>query len=532
MRFDTVNYGKTVSIFIGVFSLLLVFGFGLVASQHEEKAGGTLNVALASEPGTLDMALSTGVAASIPARHVFEGLFAFDKDYNPEPMLLESWELSNDGTVATFVLRKGVNFHNGDEMMAEDVVASLERWGNYGLTKSALWTRVEGVSAEGDYTVEMTLSEPFAPLTTYLANIYGGPRIVPAEIAEAAGKEPINPDDYVGTGPYEFVEWKSGDYILLKRFEDYSNPDMKASGFVGKKEAYFDELKFSMVSEAGARVSGVEAGTYDYAANVPTDMIANIERSDTAEPVIMDHPPIYPIMLINTQTGVLADAEMRRAVQAALDMDSIMAAGYGNPRFWALDGAYFAEGIRWRSLAGAEAYDQADPEKAMEIAEEAGYDGEPIDLIVAIDMTAQYNQSLVVRNQLRNAGFNARLETFDKSTFFQRRNDRENAQWELAFSFYSTTPDPSLVLMLNEDYPGWWDTPEIEDLKATLNTTTDFEERYGIWEQIRELWYEQVPAIKFGNAFQLHVRSSKLMGVGTEDQPVMVSPYFWNTWEG
>lgn len=510
--------------------VLLLLTSTVSAAHHEEKAGGTLKVALASEPGTLDSALTTGVAASIPSRHVFEGLFAFDKDYRPQPLLLDSWELSEDGTVATFHLREGVKFHNGDMMKAEDVVASLKRWGEYGLTKSALWTRVKEVEAVDEYTVEMVLTEPFAPLTTYLANIYGGPRIVPAEIVESAGGEPIKPENYVGTGPYEFVEWKAGDYILLKRFENYSNPPQPASGFAGKKEAYFDKIEFSMVSEAGARVSGVKAGNYDYSTKVPTDMIARIEGSENSEPVITDHPPIYPIMLINTQKGVLADAKMRRAIQAALGMESIMAAGYGNPRFWKLDGAYFAEGIRWRTKAGSEAYDQANVEKAKRIAKEAGYDGEPINLIVAIDMTAQYNQSLVVRNQLRRAGFNAKLETFDKATFFKRRNDRENAQWELAFSFYSTTPDPSLVLMLNENYPGWWNTPEIQKLKKKLNTTTNFEDRHAVWEKIRELWYEQVPAIKFGDAFQLHVKNQKLKGYGTEDQPVMVSPYFWNAW--
>ena len=78
--------------------------------------GGVLKVALASEPGTLDMQLTTGVAASIPARHVFEGLFAFDENYTPRPMLLEDWELSADGKTVTFYLRKGVLFHNGKEL--------------------------------------------------------------------------------------------------------------------------------------------------------------------------------------------------------------------------------------------------------------------------------------------------------------------------------------------------------------------------------------------------------------------------------
>ena len=151
-----------------IVALLLTMLLGsLAVAADGPMYGGTLRVALASEPGKLDMVLDSGVAASIPARHILEGLFAFDENYAPQPMLALSWELDETGTVATFYLRRGVLFHNGDEMTAEDVVASLERWGAYGLTAAALWSHVTGVEAVDDYTVQMTLDEPFAPMTTY-----------------------------------------------------------------------------------------------------------------------------------------------------------------------------------------------------------------------------------------------------------------------------------------------------------------------------------------------------------------------------
>ncbi len=501
---------------------------GTVTGQN---AGGTLRVALASEPGTLDMPMTTGVAASIPGRHIFEGLFAFDEDYAPQPFLAESWSLSDDGTVATFDLRRGVLFHNGEEMTAPDVVASLNRWGQYGLTKQALWDLVTELAIVDDYTVQMTLSEPFAPLTTYLANIYGGPRIMPQSIAETATDQPIAPANYVGTGPYRFVEWRAGDYILLERFEDYQSPGGEASGFAGQRVAYFDQLQFFMVPEDNARLVGMQASTYDYATNIPNDLLVNVEGDANITPLIMDHPPIYPIGLLNNKSGLTANQTFRQALLAALDMDPIMAAGYGDDTFWSTDGSYFAPGIRWYSEVGTEVYDQNDPDRAMELAQEAGYNGEPVRLIVAIDMTAQYNQSLVVKDQLEQAGFNVDLQAYDKATFFDRRNDKADPQWEMAFSFYSTTPDPSLVLMLNPDYAGWWDTPEIRTLRNELNAITDFDARYAKWEEIMELWYDQVPAIKFGDAFQLHLMASKVGGgYGTEDRLVMLSPYFWNSW--
>lgn len=520
-----------------VLSLVLLIGASLsVAGGEGPSYGGTLRCALASEPGKLDMQMDTGVAASIPARHILEGLFAFDKDYTPQPMLALSWDLDETGTVAIFYLRRGVLFHNGEEMKAADVVASMNRWGEYGLTSKALWSHVVELVALDDYTIQITLDEPFAPMTTYLANIYGGPSIYPKEIVEVAGDQPIAPEDVIGTGPYKFVEWKAGDYILLDRFAGYSSSPATASGFAGEKVAYFDKLQFFFVAEDNARLVGIESGTYDYAVNIPNDLLVSVEGNADVVAIITDHPPIYPIALINNRNSLLAtNYALKQAVITALDMEAIMLAGYGDPTFWSLNPSYFAPGIRWYTdNAGEGLYNANDPAKARQMAADAGYNNEPIRIIVAQDMTSQYNQALVVTDQLKRAGFKVDLQVYDKATFFSIRNskdDPENPKWEIAFSYYSTTPDPSLVLMLNPAYAGWWDTPEIQTLRNELNKITDFDARYAKWEEIMELWYEQIPALKFGDAFQLHlVRAEIGGGYGTSENPPMLSPYFWNAW--
>lgn len=522
---------------IFVISLIFVIGTGLTSIADEgPQYGGTLRCALASEPGTLDMQMDTGVAASIPARHILEGLFAFDASYTPQPMLALSWELDKTGTVATFNLRRGVLFQNGKEMKADDVVASLNRWGEYGLTAKALWSHVTNLVALDDYTVQLTLDEPFAPMTTYLANIYGGPSIYPKEIIDKAGSKPLAPEDVIGTGPYKFVQWKAGDYILLERFAGYSSSPAPASGFAGQKVAYFDKLQFSFVPEDNARLVGIESGTYDYAVNIPNDLLANVEGNSDIVPIITDHPPIYPIALINNRNSLLAkNYALKKAVITALDMNAIMLAGYGDQTFWSLNPSYFAPGIRWYTEdAGTGLYNANDPAKARQMAQAAGYNNEPIRIIVAQDMTSQYNQALVVTDELKNAGFNVDLQVYDKATFFAVRNsvdDPDNPPWEIAFSFYTTTPDPSLVLMLNQAYAGWWDTPEVQALRNELNKITDFDTRYAEWQKIMDLWYEQIPAIKFGDAFQLHlIRAEIGGGYGTAENPSMLSPYFWNSW--
>ena len=515
--------------------LLTALLAGLAVAADGPKYGGTLRVALASEPGKLDMVLDSGVAASIPARHILEGLFAFDANYAPQPMLALNWELDETGTVATFYLRRGVVFHNGKEMISADVVASLKRWGEYGLTAAALWGHVVSVEAVDQYTVRMTLDEPFAPMTTYLANIYGGPSIYPAELVEVAGAEPIAAEDIIGTGPYQFVEWKAGDYILLKRFPGYVASPAPASGFAGQKVGYFDQLQFFFVAEDNARLVGVTSGTYDYVANIPNDLYVSVEGNPDVFAIITDHPPIYPIALVNNRTGLMTNFALKRAIITALDMEAIMLAGYGDPTFWNLNASYFAPGIRWYTdNEGEGLYNAADPALAGQMAADAGYSGETIRIIVAQDMTAQYNQALVVTDQLRNAGFTVDLQVYDKATFFEIRNSNanpDNPAWEIAFSYYSTTPDPSLVLMLNPTYAGWWNTPEIQTLRNELNGITDFTTRYAKWQEIMDLWYEQIPAIKFGDAFQLHlIRTEIGGGYGSPENPPMLSPFYWNAW--
>src|SRR5690625_1373890 len=87
-----------------------------------------LRFAYNAQPPSIDPLVTTVVATRDVARHMFESLVVFNYDYEVKPMLAESWEESDDGKVYTFYLRKGVKFHNGEEMTADDVVASMDRW--------------------------------------------------------------------------------------------------------------------------------------------------------------------------------------------------------------------------------------------------------------------------------------------------------------------------------------------------------------------------------------------------------------------
>lgn len=516
-------------IMLTLVALALVLTAGGQGLQEQPKYGGTLRYAMYGEPPTLDMHVTTSVLSSVVAHHIFEGLFEFTPDYTAVPHLLKKYEYQDGGKVVIFYLRQGVLFHNGKEMTAEDVIASINRWGQYGLKSKELYDLVVDLKELDPYTIRMELKEPFGPLPAYLANIYGGPRIYPKEIAEAADAKPIPPEHYIGTGPYKFVEWVPGRHIRLQRFEKYSSPPGPPNGFAGQRVAYIDELMFVPVPTVGTRVAGVQAGDYHYADDIPTDLYDIVARDPRMAPILLTRPPIYPAMVFNMRQGLMANNQLlRQAILATLDMEPILRTAYGDQRFWDLDGSYFAPGIIWYTTAGTEAYNQANPAKGKQLAEQAGYKGEPIRFLVTADYKHHYDQARVIAKQLKDAGFNVDLQIYDWPTLLSRRAKPE--LWEIFFSHYLTVPDPAIVLFLPGTYVGWWVDPKKDALVKQLNATTDFEQRYAIWEEIHKLFYEQVPFIKIGDAYFLEIMSAKVKGIGTSEHPIMIIPYFWNAW--
>lgn len=153
---------------------------------------------------------------------MFETLVTTDSDYKAVPMLAEFVDISEDNKTYTFKLREGVKFHNGDEMLGEDVIASMERW----VEKSSVTgSMFEGATweADGDYTVVLQLESPSVFVLDTMASQKMAAAIMPKEIVEEADADGVK--EYIGTGPYKFVDWKQDQYIHFTKNEDYQ-PEM------------------------------------------------------------------------------------------------------------------------------------------------------------------------------------------------------------------------------------------------------------------------------------------------------------------
>ncbi|MCB1809593.1 MAG: ABC transporter substrate-binding protein, partial [Candidatus Competibacteraceae bacterium] len=187
-------------------------------------------------------------------------------------------------------------------------------------------------------------------------------------------------------------------------------------------------------------------------------------------------------------------------------------------------GAIYPADTYWYTDAGTENYPQkGDPEKAKQMAAEAGYTGEPINFMVSSSYPLHYDTGQVFERQLKAAGFNIEFQVYDWATLVERRAKPE--LWDIFETTHGMVPDPILYTFMNDNYPGWWVSPEKEPLEAALAGTVDPAARKQIWNDIQALIYQQVPVIKPGDVFVYDIASPALQGL--PPQVELNWPRFW-----
>ncbi len=489
----------------------------------EPQTGGTIQFAGYSEPPTVDGSWTTAIVVQIPSIHVFESLMAYDEDWAAVPMLCEDVDIADDGLTATFNLRDGVNFHNGDVMDANDVVASIQRWFSIAGNGQDTEPFVDSVEAVDDLTVEWQFNTSFAPLLNYMSSPLGYTCIiVPAEIAEAAMDDRLGEDQYIGTGPYQFVEHIPDQHILVTRFDDYSSRDDEPSNYAGAKTAYADEIRFITVPDAAARIAGVEGGDYHWAEEVTRDEYDRLVEHDEVEAEILS-PLRFKGIIFNKRQGPFTDPNLRRAVLYALDMEEILRAAFGPEEFWRLDHSMIPEESIWYSEVGADEYNRMDLDTARQLVEDSDYDGEEIRWMSPSDREDYYAVALTAVPMLQEIGLNAEVLGVDWGTVVDRRTDED--EYEIFNTGFGFGPEPTTVAFIPSDWPGWWESDAKEEALQAVMEETNVERRQELWDEFHGVFYDEVPVIKVGDFFGLTIRRVELHG-----GLVAQEPRFWNAW--
>lgn len=497
-----------------------------VARQGEPVKGGKLVVASTGQPAGLDTHFSGQRTVTMITWNMYEALFTFDKEYATVPMLAEGMESSADGLTNTITLRQGVPFHNGEEMKAQDVIASFERWMPVSALGIALEPFFESITAVDDYTVELKTNKPVVALPSILARQAFGLSIHPKSVLDAAGDQPLTDEGYIGTGPFKFVERQADRFTRLARFEDYVGLEGEPDGYAGAKNAYLDEIEFVPVPDEAARVAGLQAGDYHYLEEIIPDQIESIGEDPNVRIEILP-PRSYGVVIMNTAAGMFTDQKLRQAVQAAIDVESSGQVTHGEGYFEPGPGIMMPQ-TAWDSDVSAELYDQNNPEKCQQILDEAGYDGTPIRLLCTMEDLGDYNAAVVAQQELEAGGFTVELEVSDEATLDDNLED--DNRWDMTTNAYVFRPDPMLIqAFAGCGADGKWCTPEKLALVETLQTETDPDARFAAFEEFQALFYEQAPAIKLVNNFGVAATSAKVQNL-IESTHFELEPEFSNCW--
>jgi peptide/nickel transport system substrate-binding protein len=470
------------------------------AGDSENISGGELRVALSSEPPTLDTHVTTTLSSAVIGRNIFEALVTLDSDHNVQPMLAETYEILNDGQTINFKLRKGVKFHNGEEMKASDVVASMNRWiqrssGGKDTFKGAIFEEND------EYSVRLEMAQPTSTALLVLAYSAGEyPSIMPASVIE--GKESEKVTEYIGTGPFKFEEWKQNQHVHLSKFNDYVSRVEPSDGLAGKREALVDDIYCLFVTDSSTRVAGILSGEYDVIADVPIENVDKILNNE--ETILYNSPWELLNIFFNKKEGLFSNKIAREAVAVGVSKSDILQAAFVNPEYYNKTHHMMlaSQESQWYSDIGKDEYDFVDKELSKKLFREAGYNGEEIVIMTSRVYDHMYNAAIVLQEQLNNLGIRTKLEVYDWPTFTERRSDPST--YDLTIMASTPKPEPTSLALMRKDFAGFTDSEELDKIAAKLRQAPSIEEAQKVYDELQAWFMDYRPVVKIGDADMLY----------------------------
>jgi peptide/nickel transport system substrate-binding protein len=473
--------------------------------------GGDLVFGQEANINTLDQMTSSTISTRNIAMNIYESLMTRDENNHPILELAASMTEAPDHLTYTFKLRPNIHFHNGKAMTSADVVASFDRYNKVGNQRSTL-DNVKSWDAPDPMTfvLHMKVAQPtfIEALSSFSVPIV----IIPAEDRDVPAQQLTRP---VGTGPFQLVESVPGSFVKLKRYDGYQpNTSFEnRTGFGGYKVACLDTVTFRIVTEPGARVAGLKTGELQGVEDLPTKSLPELKK-DTNVTILPLNNWWIQIANPNTSFAPTDNLLVRKAIQAALDMDEIMdAASDGN---YKLNVGFQYPNQPDYTDAGKETYNLHNAELAKKYLAEAGYKGEPVILLTNKDYPPMYNSALVMQQQLQAVGINAQMKVVDWPTSVQMMLNTTEG-WNFHFTGWGTQPalgalaTMQFMVQPNSTYKpkGGVDDPEVLAAWRGMNDLPTAEGRQAAYAKMQQLVLEKVYAMPFGSFTKVQgVRSS------------------------
>lgn len=493
-------------------------GTAATAGQAPRR-GGEMVIALVQPPPSLDAHVTSAQAARNVTLHLYETLYARDENAKPVPELAEEARISGDGRTYVFPIRQGVRFHNGKALDAQDVVASLERYRKVGASATLL-SAVDTVQATGPHEVTVTLKQV---QSTFLDNL-SSPRAPIAIYTAAEAAKPANQAEPIGTGPYRFVEYKPDSHVRIARYDGYS-PNPRATGrdgLAGRKEVFLDAVTFRFMPEAGARNAAFEAGDVHMVEMLDGPAAKRLGglRGTAIHRVI---PFGFHLIKFNHANGPCANPDFRRAVQAALDLEEVMAVGF--PDIYQMDGSLVYPGSPFHLADGTARYNKPDPSAAKALLAKSGYKGEKL-VFITDPLRADQDTATLLQERLKELGIAIDVQVADWPTV--SRIGFTPTGWHFWTHGFGIEPFEGPASVMAPWVGGTSQQRKdetIDRLYAALNAELDEGKRARLFAEFQTHFYDQAVAIKAGNYGLFQAATTRLRNF----VPYRI-PRMWGVW--
>jgi ABC-type transport system substrate-binding protein len=493
--------------FVGSLSLLSLAG--LSSGAETPKYGGRLVFAIRNDINGLNPFVRTTSTNVYVRQLAYESLLDFDKHGKLVPNLAESWTLSPDGKIYLFKLRKGVKFHDGKELSAEDVKWSVDYAmdPNNGTTGLSMLKSVERVNVKDKLTVEVVLKNPHAGFLSMVATIRPFPivpnRSVPSGKLDLPGFPP-------GTGPFAFKEYKPAREIAFVRNKNYWRKGLP----------YLDELILKPVLEDQVRFTGVRAGDLDIIERTPYSFIAKILKGEYRDlkTAVAKHAG-YRRLLFNVADPPFNDVRLRQAVRYAIDKRK-----YIDGAFWGLGepaDQLFPGGSAWRVKLPEI---KPDPAKVKAMLKDVGV--APDWELELIGQKSEEEELQVIHQQLTVAGIKTKVTILERGARVTRESsgdfmmvlsggDIPDDPAEEFQSEFGCAEEEVKTKKRTENSSGHCNK-EIDRVLETAIKTKDAKQRYELYRKAIQAFHDDVVDIPLAYVPRYFVFQQKVLGFETD----------------
>ena len=507
----------------------LAASFALPASAQS-----VLRVVPHADLRTLDPVAVSVVITRMHGLMIYETLFAWDSKLEPKPQMVETWSVSPDQLTWRFTLREGLRFHDGKPVTTRDVAASLRRWMARDTVGSRLGDSLASLDILDDRSFTMVLKRPFGLMTYALGSAVGQiPAIMREEDAATDPGRPITTT--VGSGPFRFVrdQWMAGQRVVYERNPDYRPRPEPADGLAGGRVVRVDRVEWRNIPDASTIAAALQAGEIDIWEQVATDLVPVVSRQRGTVIDRLNTLGTQGMLRPNALFPPFNDPRARLALAYIIDQGEMMAAGFGEERWWRRCGAFFVCGTSYASEAGADAYARPDLDRARSLLAEAGYRGETLVFVTTNDIPWIGRMAEVAAARMRQAGMTIDLQFNDWGTVITRqprKDPPDQGGYNLfvtgasgATMFHPLTNIGTNMACDGRNWAGWPCDEEAEKLRAAFIDATEEDDRKRIAEALQRRLAQVQPYVVLGQADVPYARRANVEGVLAA--PVMV---FWN----